>query len=134
MASISYKINELREAKKLTKTAFAELIGVNRDTVYNLSDESIKVSTLLKISEKLDVPVSFFFSSAEATKTKNFANEPEVKYGDGDCAELRHTVAILREQNLNNQETIKALNHAINTLNQQLEKQIPLPTTKKTKA
>ncbi len=58
--SIVFKIEKLREAKKLSKTDLAEKIGVNRDTVYNWTDENIKVSTLMKISDILGVDMQHF--------------------------------------------------------------------------
>lgn len=60
MSSIQYKIDKLIESKKLTKSAFAKAVGIHIDTVYNLKDETIKVSTLLKISEVLNVHISYF--------------------------------------------------------------------------
>jgi DNA-binding XRE family transcriptional regulator len=63
--SIQFKIEKLIESKSINKTRFAELIGVSRDTVYNLSDESIKVATLIKVSEVLGVPIMHFFEKQD---------------------------------------------------------------------
>lgn len=84
MSTIVYKINKLLEDKKVSKTDFAKAIGVNRDTVYNFTDDSIKVSLLLKISDFLGVSVDYFFSKEEKkeakTKISIVAEESEV-YG-----------------------------------------------------
>lgn len=70
MGVISYKIEKLLEVKNMTKTAFAKRVGIHIDTVYNLNDESIKVSTLLKISEILNVPITYFFENTEKSESK----------------------------------------------------------------
>lgn len=78
--SIQYKIDKLIEDKNLTKTAFARIIGVSRDTVYNL-DENTKLSTFIKISEFLKVPLSDILDNKkEKTKLSIVAEESEV-YG-----------------------------------------------------
>jgi DNA-binding Xre family transcriptional regulator len=64
LGTIISKIEKLLEAKKLTKTAFAKSVGIHIDTVYNLNDDSIKVSTLLKISEVLGVSILDFLPNA----------------------------------------------------------------------
>lgn len=46
MGIISHKIEKRIEAVGISKTAFAERVGISRETVYNLSDEGIKFSTL----------------------------------------------------------------------------------------
>ncbi len=69
MTSISYKVNKLLEAKKITKTAFAKQVGIHIDTVYNLTDESIKLSTLLKFCEVLNVPINHFLETENYEKT-----------------------------------------------------------------
>lgn len=38
MSGIIYKINKLLEAKSLKKQAFADKIGISRDTVYNCTE------------------------------------------------------------------------------------------------
>lgn len=71
MPSIQYKIDKLIESKKLTKSSFAKAVGIHIDTVYNLKDETIKLSTLLKISEVLDVPISYFLENDKKNDVKN---------------------------------------------------------------
>lgn len=71
MPSIQYKIEKLIESKKLTKSAFAKAVGIHIDTVYNLKDETIKVSTLLKISEVLGVSILHFLDKEEKKEPKN---------------------------------------------------------------
>jgi len=80
MSSISHKIEKLLEAKSLTKSRFAELIGVNRDTVYNLTDETIKLSTLLKISEVLGVSISHFLPNSVGNNQQKIVSEPKESY------------------------------------------------------
>lgn len=66
---IVYKIEKLIEAKKVNKTRLAEQIGVSRDTVYNWTDDNIKISTLSKISDALEVPIGYFFGEAGEINT-----------------------------------------------------------------
>lgn len=84
MATIQHKIDRLIESKKLTKSAFAKAVGIHLDTVYNLKDETIKLSTLLKISEVLGVEIDYFLNNEDKTEQKNklsiVAEESEV-YG-----------------------------------------------------
>lgn len=68
--NILFKIEKLREAKNLTKTDLADKVGVNRDTVYNWTDENIKVSTLLKISDTFGVDIMYFLSDNPEKKTR----------------------------------------------------------------
>lgn len=78
MGKIAYKIEKLLEAKGISKTVFAEKIGVSRDTVYNWTDENLKISTLQKISDVLDVPITYFlFENVSA----NRVNDPAEHYG-----------------------------------------------------
>ncbi len=58
MQNIIYKIERLREFKKVSKVDFCSKIGIHRDTLYKLTDDSIKISTLLKISKVLETPIS----------------------------------------------------------------------------
>lgn len=55
------KIDKLIESKGLTKTGLAKIIGVSRDTVYNL-DKNTKIDTYLKICQALNVNISDLIS------------------------------------------------------------------------
>jgi DNA-binding Xre family transcriptional regulator len=116
MSSISYKIDKLLEVKKLSKTKFAKLINVNRDTVYNLSDETIKVSTLLKISEILDTPIEYFLEKTPQKTAK--VSEPAVKYEPKkeDCETLKRMNEFLMAQVEADRISIKVLHRSIEQL------------------
>jgi transcriptional regulator with XRE-family HTH domain len=75
MGKLTQKIDKAIEAKGITKTAFADKIAVSRDTVYNWTDENIKVSTLLKISDTLGVPIAYFLEEPQ-----NEVSEPQAGY------------------------------------------------------
>jgi DNA-binding Xre family transcriptional regulator len=75
VSGIVYKINKLLESKHIKKQVFADKIGVSRDTVYNWTDENIKVSVLLKICQFFAVDPLYFLD-----KTKGVA-EPAAEYG-----------------------------------------------------
>lgn len=62
MGSIIYKINKEIEARHINKSDFADKIGVSRDTVYNWTDDSIKVSVLKRVSEFFDMDIIEFLS------------------------------------------------------------------------
>ncbi len=74
MDTIIFKINKLLEQKKITKTAFAKQVGIHLDTVYNLTDEGVKFSTLIKICEVLNVPISHFIEND--TEKTEIVNKP----------------------------------------------------------
>lgn len=73
--SVVFKIEKLREAKKLSKADFAELLGISRDTLYNWTDDNIKVSTLLKVSDILGVDISYFLSEKDVSNVKKVVIE-----------------------------------------------------------
>jgi DNA-binding XRE family transcriptional regulator len=58
--SLIDQIEKILESKSIRKTEFAAKIGLSRDTVYNFTDENIKVSVLVKIC--------IFYTSASAMK------------------------------------------------------------------
>lgn len=60
---ICYKIEKLIESRHINKT--------RRDTVYNWTDENIKASILMKLSDILQVDMMYFFSDNK----KNEVNE-----------------------------------------------------------
>jgi DNA-binding Xre family transcriptional regulator len=98
MPYIVNKIERVLESKRLTKTELAQKIGVHRDTVYNWTDDNIKVSVLLKISDYLNVPVQDFLY--EKSKTTSTVTEPAPKYGKlrDECADVREMNSILKSQ------------------------------------
>lgn len=67
--SVVYKIKKLIEAEKTNINAFSEAIGISPKGVYKWSDESIKVYTLLKVSEFFNKPISYFFDQEVENKT-----------------------------------------------------------------
>lgn len=84
MVSISDKIRGIIEAKNLNKTEFSKQIGMARDYVYNLSDETIKVSTLIRICDVLKIPIIDFFSENKAQTNNSVVQEPQLEYGNKD--------------------------------------------------
>lgn len=72
---ICYKIEKLIESRHINKTRLAEQLDISRDTVYNWTDENIKASILMKLSDILQVDMMYFFSDNK----KNEVNEdPQV--------------------------------------------------------
>jgi transcriptional regulator with XRE-family HTH domain len=60
------KINLLLTIKKVTVRKLASEIGVSEVGLHNmLKSGSMKVETLTKIAECLDVPLSYFFEDSE---------------------------------------------------------------------
>ncbi len=61
------KIKELLTEKGLTFTALAEKIGVSRAGLYHtIENNTLSVSTLEKIAEVLEVPVTVFFENSSS--------------------------------------------------------------------
>jgi transcriptional regulator with XRE-family HTH domain len=92
--SIVLKIEKLREAQNLTKTELADKLKVNRDTVYNWTDDNIKVSTLQKISDILRVDILYFLSDKKESVKKYSVEEPEVPYSNKTLFRLDRTEII----------------------------------------
>ena len=56
--NISSRITQILEEKAITKTEFANLLGVERKTVYNiLAKKDMGIQVLEKISKVLDIPL-----------------------------------------------------------------------------
>lgn len=81
--SLQYKIDNLIDSKRLTKTAFAKEIGVSRDTVYKF-DENIKLSTIIKICKFFNIKLhelvdeEYLKNDAENGKLDIIKEESEV--------------------------------------------------------
>lgn len=69
--SVVYRIKKRLEDEKVNINAFSKAIGISPKGVYKWTDESIKLSTLLKISEFLDVPIEYFLNKEEKTPAKS---------------------------------------------------------------
>lgn len=74
MSNIIYKIDKVRASQRFTKTEFAKLIGLSRDTVQNLNESSLKVETLIKIAEVLSTPIEYFFKKDAKSKAYTTAD------------------------------------------------------------
>ncbi len=59
------RIDEILQSKGLSKSDFADKLGVNRQTLYSFLNRNIKLETVLKIAETLDVPVSDLFEQPQ---------------------------------------------------------------------
>jgi len=55
------RIDEILQSKGISKTEFAEKLGVNRQTLYSFLNRNITLDTVMKIAETLDVSVSDLF-------------------------------------------------------------------------
>jgi len=63
------RIRKLIDDKKLTIREFAEKIGVSEPGIHNMfRTHDMKVSTLQKIADYFDVPITYFFDDID---TKN---------------------------------------------------------------
>lgn len=69
--SVVLKIKKLIESEKINVNAFSKAVGISPKGVYKWTDESIKVYTLLKVSEFFNKPVSYFLGVESEIKTKN---------------------------------------------------------------
>jgi len=64
------KIYKEIKDRNLSITDFAKDIDVSRDTIYNLSDDTIKYATVKKIAEVLNLPISFFINDEDEKRQK----------------------------------------------------------------
>jgi len=71
MAEIVKKIFNIIEIRNLNITEFTEQVGIARNTVYKLTDDSIKYSTLKKIAKVLNLPITYFISEEEEQVHQN---------------------------------------------------------------
>ncbi len=71
MGTVTDKIYKEIKSRNLNITEFANAIGLSRDTIYNLSDETIKYATIKKIAAVLKLPISFFINDETEEKQKN---------------------------------------------------------------
>lgn len=55
------RIDEILQAKGMSKTEFADKLGVNRQTLYSFLNRNITIETVMKIAETLEVPISDLF-------------------------------------------------------------------------
>lgn len=77
MSKIVYKINKELEYRRINKTEFADKIKVSRDTVYNWTDENIKISVLKRVSDFLGKDISYFLNDDAELSKKTEANSIE---------------------------------------------------------
>jgi len=76
MKNIDLKIKKLLESKEISASRFCKKIGVTESGyTYMIKNESMKLKTLYKISEVLQVPVSYFFDESEVS---NVGSGPDV--------------------------------------------------------
>ncbi|MDE7080045.1 MAG: helix-turn-helix transcriptional regulator [Muribaculaceae bacterium] len=83
MLNIKY-INELIRNSKLTKTEITKRVGLSRPALDRLlAGSDVRVSTLEKLSEVLEVPMMFFFSGTQQPITihTSGANSPGMMSG-----------------------------------------------------
>lgn len=59
------RIDEILQAKGMSKTEFADKLGVNRQTLYSFLNRNITIETVMKIAETLDVPMSDLFDQPQ---------------------------------------------------------------------
>jgi len=61
------RIDEILQSKNISKTDFADKLGVNRQTLYSFMNRNITLETILKISDTLEVaPWQLFTDSQTA--------------------------------------------------------------------
>ncbi len=84
--NFQFKIDKLIEANGLTKSKFAQLIGVSRDTVYNLN-ENTKIGTYLKICEYFKIHLSDLTDIKMDAKKLNKTNI-YLELGDNDILKI----------------------------------------------
>jgi len=65
MAGIIEKIFNIIEQRNVNITEFTQQVGIARNTIYSLTDDSIKYSTLRKIAKVLNLPITYFISDEE---------------------------------------------------------------------
>lgn len=80
---ITNKIENLRTIKKISQTDFAKKIGMTQ-TGYSqmIKNNDLKVSTLQKIAEILEKPVSYFFDEKEQY-TSDYSGNKLIATGNG---------------------------------------------------
>ena len=76
MRNIADKIIETVKERNIRITALAKEIGVSRETIYKLSDDSIKLSTIKKVAEFLEVPITYFIEDEPAKKSPKKKAKP----------------------------------------------------------
>jgi len=65
MAGIIEKIFNIIEDRNVNITEFTQQVGIARNTIYSLTDDSIKYSTLKKIAKVLNLPITYFIFDEE---------------------------------------------------------------------
>lgn len=73
--TIEEKIKELCYDRKLTIPQLAEKIGMSKSFYSTLKNDSLKVSTLTKIADVLEAPVSAFFETEERNDSELIRNK-----------------------------------------------------------
>ena len=108
--TIEEKIKELCYERKLTIPQLAENIGMSKSFYSTLKNDSLKVSTLLKIAEVFKVPASVFFELENGPDHAEIKRELEE--AKANLAELTKSYVILKEKHDNLVES-KSLNENI---------------------
>lgn len=76
------KIKTLLEKRKITIQKLCDEVGISTVGFHNIyNNKSIKVQTLEKIADVLQVPIKYFFED-ETSDNPFFVNESTVTYGD----------------------------------------------------
>lgn len=79
MSNIIGRIEKIIEQKKLSKAEFARLMGISRASLYTISDDSLKFSTIEKAAKILGVSVSYLIDTNN--EEKNVLQDPSPGYG-----------------------------------------------------
>lgn len=116
---IADKIKEICSEKRMTIPQLAEKIGMSKGFYTTLKNNTLRVDTLLKIAEVLEVPVSTFFEDENDQWPKSKLIE-EVKKLDEEkvriSKENEYLLEIIRAKRGTLRRTYTSLNFLIDTL------------------
>lgn len=88
------KLHKTVETNKITITELCKKIHIDRKTFYNnIENKTLKVETLERICEELQVPISTFFENFD------FVSEPGVNYKKENKALELDLISLLKELN-----------------------------------
>ena len=123
MEQLINKLEQKRKDFRFSQEKFADEIGMTKNGYqYILKEKDLKVSLLKKISEVLEVPVSYFFDGVEET------NSFSIKHNNGNVAngniiingETTNKIA-LEEKIRNYENQIRDKNKIISLLENDIE-------------